>query len=180
MAVVLAMVAIELVLLGERLVYIRRRRIDAGALASRVMQDLRTGDLDRLARDLAAEPAVETAALAEALRWYGAGPVVFDEVLTRAFAARRRELAIGIAALGLLAVTAPLVAIAVAIATPEPASGVALAAALVASIPAILALRAVRIRQQTAEANVGVLGNALIAHMKLGHVRAPVAAAAES
>lgn len=54
------------------------------------------------------------------MRWYGAGPAVFDQVLTRAFAVRLRELELGLVMLAVLAVVAPLAAIAAAVATREP------------------------------------------------------------
>jgi biopolymer transport protein ExbB/TolQ len=169
--VVLAMVALEIAIIVGRIGYLRRHRVDPAVLASRVLDDVAAGDLDRLARDLAAQPAIETGALAEAMRWYGAGPAVFDEVLTRAFKTRMRELELGLALLGALAVASPLAAIAAAVSSPEPIAAIAVGAALVVTVPALAVVRALRRRRETAEANVGVLGSALVKQMNRPHAR---------
>ena len=166
----LVLLAIEAAIVAERIASLRRHRVDASRLASRVLDDLRAGELDRVARDLAAQPALETAALAEAMRWYGAGPAVFDDVLSRAFEARVREDEIGLALLALLAIATPLAAIAAMIAVPGLMTGAGMVAALAGAVPALLIVRAARVRRLAAVANLGVIEHALVAHMNRPHL----------
>ena len=163
----LALLAIEAAVLAERIASLRRHRhrVDASRLATRVLDDLRAGDLDRVARDLAAQPALETAALARAMRWYGAGPAVFDDVLSRAFAARVREDEIGLALLAVLAIATPLAAITAMIATPGLIATAGVAAAVAGAVPALWIVRTARVRRLAAVANLGVIEHALVANM---------------
>src|SRR5262249_3804118 len=93
----------------ERLVYFRRRRIDAVALAAEVLGKLASGERVRLVQHLQRLRAVEAQVLHDALGWYDAGPEAFTEILRKGLADRRKQVESRLVFLGTLGNNAPFI-----------------------------------------------------------------------
>jgi biopolymer transport protein ExbB/biopolymer transport protein TolQ len=177
----------------ERVIFFRRRRVDAVALGKDVAKKLAAGDRERLTAQLAAMPAIEAQALHDAMSWYDAGPEAFDEILKKGLTERRKDLESGLVFLGTLGNNAPFVGLfgtvlGIIVAFRELSSAAAnvaggsggmnnvmsgIAEALVSTavgilvaVPAVIFFNVFQKKTVVVEDNIGALGNAVTAQMK--------------
>src|SRR5215831_10328410 len=109
LVLLLALSVISIGIILERLVYFRRRRFDAVAIASEVVGKLATGDGSAVLHRLRGLRAVEAGVLHDAMAWYDAGPEAFTEILKKGLADRRKQFESGLVFLGTLGNNAPFV-----------------------------------------------------------------------
>src|SRR3954470_8090824 len=109
MVLLLALSVISIGIILERLVYFRRRRVDAVALAAEVTGKLAAGDRGAALDRLRASRSVEAGGLHAALGWYDEGPDAFTEILKKGVADRRKQFESGLVFLGTLGNNAPFV-----------------------------------------------------------------------
>jgi biopolymer transport protein ExbB/biopolymer transport protein TolQ len=194
--VLVLLIALSVISIGiilERLVYFRRRRVDAVALAAEVAGKLAAGDRGAALDRLRAARSVEAQVLHDALGWYDEGPESFTEILKKGVADRRKQFESGLVFLGTLGNNAPFVGLfgtvlGIIVAFRElstAAAGVAggtgnmnnvmsgIAEALVSTavgilvaVPAVIFFNIFQNKTVTIEDNVGALGNAVVAFMK--------------
>jgi biopolymer transport protein ExbB/TolQ len=193
LVLLLALSVISIGVILERVVYFRRRRIDAVALASEVLGKLASGDRVGLVQRLRAMRAIEAEVLRDALGWYDAGPEAFTEILKKGLADRRNQVESGLVFLGTLGNNAPFVGLfgtvlGIIVAFRELSSAAAsvaggtgnmnnvmsgIAEALVSTavgilvaVPAVIFFNIFQKRSVTIEDNIGALGSAVCAQMK--------------
>jgi biopolymer transport protein ExbB/biopolymer transport protein TolQ len=107
--ILLALSVISIGIIIERLIYFRKRRVNAVMLAKDVQKKLAAGDREGVSALLAKLPSIEAQALHDAMSWYDAGPEAFDEMLKKGLADRRKEFESGLVFLGTLGNNAPFV-----------------------------------------------------------------------
>lgn len=202
LVILLALSVISIGIIIERLVYFRRRRVDAVALAKDVQKKLAAGDQDAVEAMLAKLPSIEAQALHDAISWYDAGPEAFDEMLKKGLADRRKDFESGLVFLGTLGNNAPFVGLfgtvlgiivsfrelAGAAQNVAGASGgggmnnvmsgiaealVSTAVGILVAVPAVIFFNIFQKKTVTIEDNLGALGNAVTAQMKRDHAEAP-------
>ena len=193
LVLLLALSVISVGIILERVVYFRRRRIDAVALARDVLARLADGDRVALAQRLRGLRGIEAEVLHDAMAWYDAGPEAFAEILNKGLADRRKQLESGLVFLGTLGNNAPFVGLfgtvlGIIVAFRELSSAAAsvaggsgnmnnvmsgIAEALVSTavgilvaVPAVIFFNIFQKKTVTIEDNVGALGNAVVAVMK--------------
>lgn len=195
LVILLALSVLSIGIIIERLVYFRRRRVDAVALARDVQKKLVAGDRGGLAAMLATLPSIEAQALHDAISWYDAGPEAFDEMLKKGLADRRAEFESGLVFLGTLGNNAPFVGLfgtvlgiivsfrelASAAQNVAGASGgggmnnvmsgiaealVSTAVGILVAVPAVIFFNIFQKKTVVIEDNLGALGNAVTAQMK--------------
>jgi len=192
LVLLLALSVISIGLILERLVYFRRRRFDAVAIAGEVVAGLAAGDHGAVLVRLRALRAVEADVVREALGWYDAGPEAFTEILKKGLADRRKQFESGLVFLGTLGNNAPFIGLfgtvlGIIVAFRELSSAAAnvaggagnmnnvmsgIAEALVSTavgilvaVPAVIFFNIFQRRTVAIEDNVGALGNAVCAQM---------------
>jgi biopolymer transport protein ExbB/biopolymer transport protein TolQ len=109
LVLLLALSVISIGIILERLVYFRRRRFDAVAIASEVVGKLAAGDPSAALLRLRGLRAVEADVLRDAMGWYDAGPEAFTEILKKGLADRRTQFESGLVFLGTLGNNAPFI-----------------------------------------------------------------------
>jgi biopolymer transport protein ExbB/biopolymer transport protein TolQ len=194
--VLVLLIALSVISIGiilERVVYFRRRRVNAVALAAEVVGKLGAGDRVAALARLRGSGSVEAEVLHDALGWYDEGPDAFTEILKKGVADRRTRFESGLVFLGTLGNNAPFVGLfgtvlGIIVAFRElssAAAGVAggtgnmnnvmsgIAEALVSTaigilvaVPAVIFFNIFQKKAVTIEDNVGALGNAVVAFMK--------------
>jgi biopolymer transport protein ExbB/TolQ len=194
--VLVLLIALSVISIGiilERVVYFRRRRVDAVALAAEVAGKLAAGDRGAALARLRASRSVEAEVLHDALGWYDEGPDAFTEILKKGVADRRKQFESGLVFLGTLGNNAPFVGLfgtvlGIIVAFRElssAAAGVAggtgnmnnvmsgIAEALVSTaigilvaVPAVIFFNIFQRKTVAIEDNVGALGNAVVALLK--------------
>ncbi|MBV8760959.1 MAG: MotA/TolQ/ExbB proton channel family protein [Deltaproteobacteria bacterium] len=193
--ILLALSVISIGIIIERLVYFRRRRVDAVALARDVQRKLAAGDREAAVAMLAKLPSIEAQALCDALAWYDAGPEAFDEMLKKGLADRRKEFESGLVFLGTLGNNAPFVGLfgtvlGIIVSFRELASAaqnvagnaggggmnnvmsgiaealVSTAVGILVAVPAVIFFNIFQKKTVVIEDNLGALGNAVTAQMK--------------
>ncbi len=189
----------------ERIVFFRKRRVDAVALAKDVAKKLAEGDREAIIARLSSMPSIEAQALHDAMPWYDAGPEAFDEILRKGLTERRKELESGLVFLGTLGNNAPFVGLfgtvlGIIVAFRELSSAAAnvaggsggmnnvmagIAEALVSTavgilvaVPAVIFFNVFQKKTVIVEDNLGALGNTVTAQMKRERGERTVAAAA--
>jgi biopolymer transport protein ExbB/TolQ len=192
LVLLLALSVISIGIILERLVYFRRRRCDAVAIASDVVGKLAAGDRGAVLVRLRALRAVEADVLRDAMSWYDAGPEAFTEILKKGLADRRKQFESGLVFLGTLGNNAPFIGLfgtvlGIIVAFRELSSAAAnvaggtgnmnnvmsgIAEALVSTavgilvaVPAVIFFNIFQRRTVAIEDNVGALGNAVCAQM---------------
>jgi biopolymer transport protein ExbB/biopolymer transport protein TolQ len=194
--ILLALSVISIGIIIERLVYFRKRRVDAVKLAAQVQKLLASGDRDGVKTLLAKLPSIEAQALHDAISWYDAGPEAFDEMLKKGLADRRKEFESGLVFLGTLGNNAPFVGLfgtvlgiivsfrELASASQNVASAtgggggmnnvmsgiaealVSTAVGILVAVPAVIFFNIFQKKTVIIEDNLGALGNAVTAQMK--------------
>ncbi len=203
LVLLLALSVISIGIIIERTVYFAKRKVDANRLASDVLARLAADDRDGLIAMLKRMPALEAAALADAMAWYDGGPEAFDEILKKGLVLRRKEFESGLVFLGTLGNNAPFVGLfgtvlGIIVAFRELSSAAASAAGgsggmnnvmsgiaealvstavgILVAVPAVIFFNMFQKKTVVIEDNVGALGNAVLAHMKREiHAAAPTA-----
>jgi biopolymer transport protein ExbB/biopolymer transport protein TolQ len=195
LVILLGLSVISIGIIIERLVYFRRRRVDAVALAKDVQKKLAAGDHDGVVALLATLPSIEAQALHDAISWYDAGAEAFDDMLKKGLADRRKEFESGLVFLGTLGNNAPFVGLfgtvlrelASAAQNVAGSSGggmnnvmsgiaealVSTAVGILVAVPAVIFFNIFQKKTVTIEDNLGALGNAVTAQMKRDHAEAP-------
>jgi biopolymer transport protein ExbB/biopolymer transport protein TolQ len=193
LVILLALSVISIGVIIERIVYFRRRRVDAVRLAKDVAAKLDAGDHEALRTLLAKSPSIEARVLEGALPWYAAGSEAFDEIVKKGLAERRREVESGLVFLGTLGNNAPFVGLfgtvlgiivafrELSSAAANVASGsgnmnnvmagiaealVCTAVGILVAVPAVIFFNVFQKRTVVIEDNIGALTNAVTAHMK--------------
>jgi biopolymer transport protein ExbB/biopolymer transport protein TolQ len=194
--ILLALSVISIGIIIERLIYFRKRRVNAVMLAKDVQKKLAAGDLDGVQALLAKLPSIEAQALHDAMSWYDAGPEAFDEMLKKGLADRRKEFESGLVFLGTLGNNAPFVGLfgtvlgiivsfrELASASQNVASAtgggggmnnvmsgiaealVSTAVGILVAVPAVIFFNIFQKKTVIIEDNLGALGNAVTAQMK--------------
>ena len=204
LVLLLALSVISIGIIIERFVYFRKRRVDAVKLAKDVAALLKAGERERVIALLASSRSIEAQALHEAMSWYDAGPEPFDEILKKAHAERRPEVESGLVFLGTLGNNAPFVGLfgtvlGIIVAFRELSSAAANAATgsggmnnvmsgiaealvstavgILVAVPAVIFFNIFQKKTVVIEDNLGALGNAVTAQMKLERDAAPRASA---
>jgi biopolymer transport protein ExbB/biopolymer transport protein TolQ len=173
--ILLALSVISIGIIIERLIYFRKRRVNAVMLAKL--------------------PSIEAQALHDAMSWYDAGPEAFDEMLKKGLADRRKEFESGLVFLGTLGNNAPFVGLfgtvlgiivsfrELASASQNVASAtggggmnnvmsgiaealVSTAVGILVAVPAVIFFNIFQKKTVIIEDNLGALGNAVTAQMK--------------
>jgi biopolymer transport protein ExbB/biopolymer transport protein TolQ len=189
----LSLSVISIGVIIERVIFFRKRRVDAVALAKDVAKKLATGDRDGVTKQLAPMPAIEAQALHDAMAWYDAGPEAFDEILEKGLTERRKDLESGLVFLGTLGNNAPFVGLfgtvlgiivafrELSSAAANVASGsggmnnvmsgiaealVSTAVGILVAVPAVIFFNVFQKKTVVVEDNIGALGNAVTAQMK--------------
>jgi biopolymer transport protein ExbB/TolQ len=202
----LALSVISVGIIIERFIYFRRRRVDAVKLAKDVLAKLASGDREVLIAQLAKLPAIDAAALAEALAWYDDGAEAFQEIFKKGITERRKDFEGGLVFLGTLGNNAPFVGLfgtvlGIIVAFRELSSAAAnvaggsgnmnnvmagIAEALVSTavgilvaVPAVIFFNIFQKKTVQIDDNASALGNAVVAHMQRGRGEAATAALAE-
>ena len=208
LVILLALSVISIGIIIERLIYFRKRRVDAVALAADVQKRLADGDYEGVKVMLAKLPSIEAQALHDAIGWYDAGSEAFDEMLRKGLADRRKEFESGLVFLGTLGNNAPFVGLfgtvlGIIVAFRELASAaqnvaggsgggmnnvmagiaealVSTAVGILVAVPAVIFFNIFQKKSVIIEDNLGALGNAVTAQMKRerGMIDAPRQAAA--
>ncbi|HEX7839673.1 MAG TPA: MotA/TolQ/ExbB proton channel family protein [Kofleriaceae bacterium] len=205
LVLLLALSVISIGIILERVVYFRRRRIDAVALARDVLARLADGDRGAVLQRLRQLRAVEAEVLCDAIAWYDAGPEAFTEILKKGLADRRQQFESGLVFLGTLGNNAPFVGLfgtvlGIIVAFRELSSAAAsvaggsgnmnnvmsgIAEALVSTavgilvaVPAVIFFNVFQKKTVVIEDNIGALGNAVCAQMmrEAGPGQGPVVA----
>jgi len=198
LVILLGLSVISIGIIIERLVYFRRRRVDAVALAKDVQRKLAAGDHEGVAAMLAKLPSIEAQALHDAIAWYDAGPEAFDEMLKKGLADRRKEFESGLVFLGTLGNNAPFVGLfgtvlGIIVSFRELASAaqnvagnsagggmnnvmsgiaealVSTAVGILVAVPAVIFFNIFQKKTVVIEDNLGSLRNAVTAQMKREH-----------
>src|SRR3954471_3913756 len=189
LVLLLALSVISIGIILERLVYFRRRRVDAVALAAEVTGKLAAGDRAAALDRLRASRSVEAGVLHDALGWYDEGPDAFTEILKKGVADRRKQFESGLVFLGTLGNNAPFVGLfctvlGIIVAFRELSSAAAgaaggtgnmnnvmngIAEALVSTaigilvaVPAVIFFNIFQKKTVTIEDSVGALGNPVV------------------
>jgi biopolymer transport protein ExbB/biopolymer transport protein TolQ len=192
LVLLLALSVISIGIILERLVYFRRRRCDAVAIASDVVGKLAAGERGAVLGRLRTLRAIEADVLRDAMGWYDAGPEAFTEILKKGLADRRKQFESGLVFLGTLGNNAPFIGLfgtvlGIIVAFRELSSAAAnvaggtgnmnnvmsgIAEALVSTavgilvaVPAVIFFNIFQRRTVAIEDNVGALGNAVCAQM---------------
>lgn len=202
LVILLALSVISIGIIIERLIYFRKRRVNAVTLAKDVQKKLAAGDRDGVIAMLARLPSIEAQALHDAMSWYDAGPEAFDEMLKKGLADRRKEFESGLVFLGTLGNNAPFVGLfgtvlgiivsfrelASASQNVASASGgggmnnvmsgiaealVSTAVGILVAVPAVIFFNIFQKKTVIIEDNLGALGNAVTAQMKREAGEAP-------
>jgi biopolymer transport protein ExbB/biopolymer transport protein TolQ len=200
LVILLALSVISIGIIIERLIYFRKRRVNAVTLAKDVQKKLAAGDRDGVIAMLARLPSIEAQALHDAMSWYDAGPEAFDEMLKKGLADRRKEFESGLVFLGTLGNNAPFVGLfgtvlgiivsfrELASASQNAASGgggmnnvmsgiaealVSTAVGILVAVPAVIFFNIFQKKTVIIEDNLGALGNAVTAQMKRKAGEAP-------
>lgn len=195
LVILLALSVISIGIIIERLIYFRKRRVDAVMLAKDVQRKLAAGDRDGVEALLKKLPSIEAQALHDAIAWYDAGPEAFDEMLKKGLADRRKEFESGLVFLGTLGNNAPFVGLfgtvlgiivsfrELASASQNVASAtggggmnnvmsgiaealVSTAVGILVAVPAVIFFNIFQKKTVIIEDNLGALGNAVTALMK--------------
>jgi biopolymer transport protein ExbB/TolQ len=193
LVLLLALSVVSIGIVIERVVYFRRRRVDAIALGKAVGARLARGDRHGAAALLAHSPAIEAAVLRDALDWYDAGPEAFDEIVKKGLAERRKDFESGLVFLGTLGNNAPFVGLfgtvlgiivafrELSSAAANVASGsgnmnnvmagiaealVSTAVGILVAVPAVIFFNVFQKKTVVIEDNVGALANVVVAQMK--------------
>jgi biopolymer transport protein ExbB/TolQ len=192
--ILLALSVISIGIIIERLIYFRKRRVDAVALAAEVQKRLAEGDHEGLRAMLGKLPSIEAQALHDAISWYDAGPEAFDQMLRKGLADRRKEFESGLVFLGTLGNNAPFVGLfgtvlGIIVSFRELASAaqnvgasggggmnnvisgiaealVSTAVGILVAVPAVIFFNIFQKKTVVIEDNLGALGNAVTAQMK--------------
>ena len=192
LVLLLALSVISIGIILERVVYFRRRRVDAVALAAEVVGKIAAGDRSAALHRLRSLRAIEAEVLHDALAWYDAGPDAFTEIMKKGLADRRRGFESGLVFLGTLGNNAPFIGLfgtvlGIIVAFRELSSAAAnvaggsgnmnnvmsgIAEALVSTavgilvaVPAVIFFNIFQRRTVAIEDSVGALGNAVCAQM---------------
>jgi len=183
----LSVVSVGIVI--ERWYYFRKRRIDAPRLGRRLVEMLRTGDVDGARALLEATPGVEAEVVNDALGWYQDGYEPVAEVLGGGTKERRKRYESGLLFLGTLGNNAPFVGlfgtvlgIVVAFRELANAAGstggmnnvmggiaealVSTAVGILVAIPAVVAFNVFQKKCVQLEENVETMGALVLAQMK--------------
>jgi biopolymer transport protein ExbB/biopolymer transport protein TolQ len=192
--ILLGLSVLSIGIIIDRLIYFRKRRVDAVKLAKQAQDKLAAGDRAGLEKLLATMPAVEAQVLREAIGWYDEGVESFDEMLKKALIDRRKEFESGLVFLGTLGNNAPFIGLFGTVlgiivsfrelssaATNAAASGgggmnnvmagiaealVSTAVGILVAVPAVVFFNIFQKKTVVIEDNVNALGNAVLAHMK--------------
>jgi biopolymer transport protein ExbB/biopolymer transport protein TolQ len=191
LVILLALSVISIGIIIERLVYFRRRRVDAVKLAKELAATLDDHEAARAL--LAKSPSIEAQVIAEAMPWYEAGPEPFDEIVKKGLAERRKDVESGLVFLGTLGNNAPFVGLfgtvlgiivafrELSSAAANVASGsgnmnnvmagiaealVSTAVGILVAVPAVIFFNIFQKKTVVIEDNIGALTNAITAHMK--------------
>jgi biopolymer transport protein ExbB/TolQ len=208
LVLLLALSVISIGIIIERLIYFRRRRVDAVGLSRQVAAKLAAGDRDGAIALLAAHPSIEAQALHDALAWYDVGSEAFEKILAKGVAERRQEFEAGLVFLGTLGNNAPFVGLfgtvlGIIVAFRELSSAAASAAGgsgnmnnvmagiaealvstavgILVAVPAVIFFNIFQKKTVTIDDNVGALGNAVVAQLRRDQgdvVAAPLAPSA--
>lgn len=187
--ILLALSVLSIGIILERFIYFRVRRIDAAAVARKVVDYLRQGDVEGARAYLGTLPGVEADVIKEALGWYGDGYDAVEQVIMGGIKERRKGYETGLLFLGTLGNNAPFVGlfgtvlgIVTAFRELAGAAGnangmnnvmsgiaealVATAVGILVAIPAVVAYNTFQKKCQDLEENVQSIGNLVLAQMK--------------
>ena len=193
MWILLALSVVDLVIIGERSLFLFRVRDDVGKLSDDLDKRLREGKVREALEGVEKSPSAEAAVVVAGLRHADLGPAAAEKAMVGAAALQRVRLERGLAVLGTVGNNAPFLGLLVigvieafeilgrpqAAATAAAASGLApqaimssIAEALIATavglfvaIPAVAAYNYFQRRIQGIGANTEALSNVLLAHL---------------
>jgi biopolymer transport protein ExbB/TolQ len=171
----------------DRIIYFRRRRVDAEALGRAMVERLRAGDVEGARGVLTRHKSVEAEVLSESLEWYGDGADAVAEILSSSLKARRPRFESGLLFLGTLANNSPFIGLfgtvlgiitafkelgnAQAGAMGNVMAGIAealiaTAVGILVALPAVVAFNYFQKKSLEVEDNVATLGGQLLAHLR--------------
>jgi biopolymer transport protein ExbB/biopolymer transport protein TolQ len=202
LVLLLALSVVSVGIIIERVIYFRRRRLDAVALSRDILARLAAGDRGWVLDRLRTLRAVEAAALRDAMAWYDAGPEAFADILQKGLAERRKEFESGLVFLGTLGNNAPFIGLfgtvlGIIVAFRELSSAavniaggsgnmnnvmagiaealVSTAVGILVAVPAVIFFNIFQKKTVIIEDNLGALGNAVCAQIKRERSEALVA-----
>lgn len=186
--IVLSVLSVGIVV--DRILYFRKRRVDARALGRAMVEKLRAGDVEGARAMLSSHKSVEAEVLAEALAWYGDGADAVAEILSSGLKDRRAQFESGLLFLGTLANNSPFIGLfgtvlgiitafkelgsAQAGAMGNVMAGIAealisTAVGILVALPAVVAFNYFQKKSLDVEDNVTALGGQLLAHLRSEH-----------
>lgn len=186
--IVLSVLSVGIVV--DRILYFRKRRVDARALGRAMVEKLRAGDVEGARTMLSRHKSVEAEVLAEALEWYGDGADAVAEILSSGLKDRRAQFESGLLFLGTLANNSPFIGLfgtvlgiitafkelgsAQAGAMGNVMAGIAealisTAVGILVALPAVVAFNYFQKKSLDVEDNVTALGGQLLAHLRSEH-----------
>jgi biopolymer transport protein ExbB/biopolymer transport protein TolQ len=181
----LSMISLGIII--ERIIYFRKRRIDAPALGKALLKHLVSDDREGAKKRLAQTPGVEAEVVREALDWYDQGEGAVQEVLALGVKERRKSFEAGLLFLGTLGNNAPFIGLFGTVlgvitafrelgnnatgAMGNVMSGiaealVATAVGILVALPAVIGFNIFQKKVHDVEDNVSTLGGAVLAHLK--------------
>lgn len=193
MYLLLALSVFSMAAMLERVLFFRRHRGDADALANELVKKLRSGDHEGAKKAAKQSPLVEAGIVGAALDWIDGGPDAFGDAIEGQLAKRKKELERGMGFLGTLGSNAPFIGLfgtvigvieafhqlgdgANKAAMGNVMSGIAEAlvatgVGLFVAIPAVVAYNVVQQKIGAVETNVAMIAKQVTASMKAERVR---------